>query len=216
MRASIQLRTIPQTDLLTYDFVNNTKTSTEMVLNWEKKQFPVKIEFAVDDIVMANAVEELKGPTGFNWQGYVSAANYALQNKVNYEQALSWIDKAIAQNNAFPTLSVKSNLLKAMGKTADADKIMSDALAIATENELNTFGYQMLTAGQHDKAIEAFLLNAKNHPTSANAFDSLGEGYATKGDKKNAIANFKKSLGMSPPAGVKANSEKFLKQLGAL
>ena len=37
-----------------------------------------------------------------------------------------------------------------------------------------------------------------------------------KGDKKNAIANFKKSLSMNPPANVKANSEKFLKQLGAL
>jgi hypothetical protein len=44
----------------------------------------------------------------------------------------------------------------------------------------------------------------------------LGEAYATKGDKKNAITNFKKSLSMNPPANVKANSEKFLKQLGAL
>ena len=48
---------------------------------------------------MANAAEELKGPIGFNWQGFASAANYALQNKTNYEQALKWIDQAIAQNN---------------------------------------------------------------------------------------------------------------------
>ena len=87
LRAKIQLRDIPNTELLTYDFINTTKNSADMVLNWEKKQFPVKIEFAVDDIVMANAAEELKGPVGFNWQGYTSAANYALQNKVNYEQA---------------------------------------------------------------------------------------------------------------------------------
>src|SRR5580698_4080204 len=96
MRAKIQLRDISQTEMLTYDFINLTKTSAELVLNWEKKQFPVKIEFAVDDIVMANAAEELKGPTGFTWQGYTSATNYALQNKINYEQALKWIDNAIA------------------------------------------------------------------------------------------------------------------------
>jgi tetratricopeptide (TPR) repeat protein len=216
LRAKIQLHDIPNTEFLTYDFINTTKNNTDMVLNWEKKQFPVKIEFAVDDIVMANAAEELKGPVGFNWQGYSSAANYALQNKVNYDQALKWIDQAIAQNNSFVTLNIKSGILKAMGNTAEGDKIAADAIAIATENELNLYAYQLMNQGQQDKAIEMFKLNTERHPKSANAWDSLGEGYATKGDKKNAIANFKKSLSMNPPANVKANSEKFLKELGAL
>ena len=61
-----------------------------------------------------------------------------------------------------------------------------------------------------------FVLNTKRFPKSANCFDSLGEAYATKGDNKNAILNFKKSLSMDPPPNVRANSEKFLKQLGAL
>jgi tetratricopeptide (TPR) repeat protein len=165
---------------------------------------------------MANAIEELKGPTGFNWQGPASAANYALQNKINTEQALKWADQAIAQNNSFPTLNVKAGLLRETGKTAEADKLMTDAIAIATENELNTYGYQLLGQGEHDKAIEMFKLNTQRHPKSANTWDSLGEGYFTKGDKKNAIANFKKSLSLNPPANVKANSEKFLKQMGAL
>lgn len=216
LRQNIQLRTIPQLEQLTFDFINNNKTSTELVLNWERKQFPVKIEFAVDDIVMANAIEELKGPVGFNWQGYVSAANYALQNKIDYDLALQWIDLAITQNNAFPTLNVKSNLLKAKGETAEAARIMNDAIAVSTENELNAYGYQLLGEGNNDKAIEVFLLNTQRHPKSANVFDSLGEGYATKGDKKNAIMSFKKSLSLNPNAGTKANSEKFLRVLGAL
>ena len=215
-RSKIQLRTIPSTEMLTYEFINSTKNSSELVLNWEKKQFPVKIEFAVDDIVMANAADELKGPTGFNWQGYASAANYAVQNKTNYEQALQWIDQAITQNRAFATLSVKSNLLKAMNKNDEADKLMKDALVIANENELNAYGYQLMNNGQVDKAIDIFVLNTQRFPKSANTFDSLGEAYVTKGDSKNAILNFKKSLSMNPPPNVKANSEKFLKQLGAL
>jgi len=216
LRTKIQLREIPFTEMLTYDFINDTKNSSELVLNWEKKQFPVKIEFDVDNIVLANAVEELKGQKGFSWQGYASAANYALQNKTNYEQALKWIVQAIGMNNSFSTLSVKANILKAMGKTEEADKMMNDAIAIANENELNAHGYSLMNAGQHDKAIEMFTLNTKRYPKSANCFDSLGEAYFTKGDKKNAIANFKKSLSLNPPANVKANSEKFLKELGAL
>lgn len=215
-RTKIQVHEAPFTEMLTYDFINNTKTSSEMVLNWEKKQFPVKIEFDVDNIVLANAAAELKGPTGFSWQGFASAANYALQNKTNYDQALIWIDQAIATNNSFATLSTKSNILKAQGKTEEADKIMNDALAIGTEVELNAYGYQLLGNGQNDKAIEILSLNAKRFPKDPNCFDSLGEAFATAGDKKNAIANFKKSLSMNPPANVKANSEKFLKQLGAL
>jgi TolA-binding protein len=216
LRSKIQLRETAFTEMLTYDFINSTKTSSELVLNWEKKQFPVKIEFDVDGIVLANAEQELKGPTGFNWQGFASAANYALQNKTNYEQAMKWIDQAITQNRSFATLSVKSNLLKAMGKPEEAEKLMSEALVIANEGELNQYGYQLLGNGQHDKAIEVFTLNTKRFPNSANCFDSLGEAFATKGDKKNAILNFKKSLSLNPAPNVKANSEKFLKDLGAL
>ena len=216
LRSNIKVRDIGHTELLTYDFANLTKTSGELVLNWEKKQFPVKIEFTVDDIVMANAKEELKGTVGFSAQGYASAANYAFQNKINYDQALVWIDQALAQEPNFNRRMIKSGLLKATGKTDEADKMMKESIADANENELNLYGYQLLNNGQHDKAIEMFILNTQRHPKSANVWDSLGEGYATKGDKKNAIVNFKKSLSLDPPANVKANSEKYLKQLGAL
>lgn len=215
MRAKINLRPISMTEMLTYDFQNLTKNSAELVLNWEKVQFPVKIEFAVDDIVLANAAAELKGPTGFGWQGYSSAAAYALANKVAYDQAMTWVDHAVSIDANFTDLHTKAGLLKAMGKATEAGTVMKDALKVGSENDLNNYGYQLLQENQQDQAIEIFVLNTQRHPTSANVFDSLGEAYALKGDKKNAILNFKKSLSMNPPPAVKANSEKYLKQLGA-
>jgi hypothetical protein len=215
LRAPIKIRDVAtHTETLTYDFINADKNSVELVLNWEKKQFPVKVTFAVDDIVMANASEELKGTVGFNWQGYASAANYALQNKTNTEQALKWIDQAIQQNKSFNTLNVKAGLLTASGKASEGESLMKEAVAMANENELNLYGYQLLGQNNFDKAIEMLTLNTTRHPESANAFDSLGEAYALKGDSKNAIKYFKKSLSMNPAPAVKANSEKYLKQLG--
>jgi tetratricopeptide (TPR) repeat protein len=216
LRSKIKLRDGPHTEILTYDFNNLTKNGAELLLSWEKKQLPVKIEFDVDNIVMANATEELKGPAGFTWQGYASAADYAVQNKVNYEQALTWINRAVAQNNSFATLRIKGELLKQTGKVAEGEKIFDEAIKLASENELNAYGYQLLNDGNTEKAIEMLVLNTQRHPGSANAWDSLGEAYATKGDKKNAVINFKKALGLNPSANVKANSEKFLKQLGAM
>lgn len=216
VRAPIQIKETPFTELLTYDFINVGKGEATLVLNWEKKQFPVKIEFDMDAMVIANAIEELKGTTGFNWRGFVSAANYALKNKVALEQGLQWANTAVAQNNSFATLNVKSGILHEMGNKEEAEKIRLEALAIATEGELNTYGYQLLNDGKQDKAIEVFVLNTKRFPKSANTWDSLGEGYYIIGDQKNAISCFKKSLAMNPPENVKINSEKYLKEMKAL
>ena len=133
-----------------------------------------------------------------------------------YHTALVWVKQAINQNSNFTDLSIKSQLLKAMGKSADATAVMQDALKLGTENEVNNYGYQLLQQNQQDDAIAVFVLNTQRHPESANVFDSLGEAYAMKGDKKNAIINFKKSLSLNPPEATKVNSEKYLKQLGAL
>jgi hypothetical protein len=216
LRAPLQIRDVPHSELLTFDFISLDKNSTELVLTWEKKQFPVTLKFAVDEIVMANATEELKGPIGFNWQGYSSAANYALLNKINLTQAMTWIDHAISQNKNFTNLNIKSGLLQEAGKTAEADNLKKEALSLATEAELNNYGYQLIGQEQHDKAIEILKLATERFPKSANAWDSLGEAYALKGDKKNAVPNFKKSLSLNPPENVKANSQKYLKQFGAL
>jgi tetratricopeptide (TPR) repeat protein len=216
LRAPIRIRDNAHTEVLTCDFNILDKNSAELVMSWEKKQFPVKITFAVDDIVMANASEELKGPKGFSWQGYSSAANYALQNKTNIDQAVIWIDQAVTQNKSFTTLRIKSGLLKEKGKTTESESLLKEALALATEAEINAYGYQLIAQGDLDKSIEILSLNTTRYPKSANAWDSLGEAYALKGDKTNAIKNFKKSLSMNPPENVKINSEKYLKDLGAM
>jgi tetratricopeptide (TPR) repeat protein len=216
MRAPIRIRDSQNTETLTYDFINPTKTSAELVLNWEKKQLPVKVEFDVDGIVMTNAAQELKGPVGFTWQGYNSAANYAQANNVNLEQAEKWSEQAVNINKSFATLQVKANVLRKTNRAAEAGKLMKEAVALGNENELNFYGYNLMNNGQIDQAIEVFTLNTTKYPTSANTFDSLGEAYVTKGDNKNAIKNFKKSLTLNPTAVTKANSEKFLKQLGAM
>lgn len=214
LRAKIQLRNIPMTEMLTYDFINLTKNSAELVLNWEKKQFPVPIEFAVDDIVLANAEEELKGPTGFSWQGFASAANYTMQNKVQQEKGLKWAETAVAQNKSFNNLMLKSNLLKQLGKHAEAEKAATEALSLGNETDLNLYGYQLANEGRFDDAIRIMKLGTERYPESANTWDSLGEIYALKGDKENAIKYFKKSLSMNPPENVRANSIKYLKQFG--
>jgi predicted alpha/beta superfamily hydrolase len=79
------------------------------------------------------------------------------------------------------------------------------------EQLINDMGYKLLNApNKSDEAIKFFELNTKNYPTSFNAFDSLGDGYATKGDKEKAIAAYKKSIAINP------NVQETQKKLKAL
>ena len=217
MRAKISIRDLPYfTERLTYEFDSVSRNMAELDLVWAKKQFPVKIEFDVDSIFKNYALEVLNGQPGFFWQNNFNAANYALTNKVYVDQGIQWADRAITQTPLMAPTITKAGLLDLAGNHAESDKLMQTALKNASETDLNTYGYQLLGNNQFEKAIAALKLNVEKHPESANAWDSLGEAYALSGDKKNAIINFKKSLSLNPAAPVKANSEKYLKQLGVM
>lgn len=66
------------------------------------------------------------------------------------------------------------------------------------ENVLNMFGYSLLEAGRPADAVAIFQLNAEQYPESANAWDSLGEGYLAAGDETQAIESYEKSLELDP------------------
>lgn len=78
------------------------------------------------------------------------------------------------------------------------------------EPELNTLGYSLLRTGRTADAIEVFQLNVEMFPQSANVYDSLGESYATAGNKDLALANYRKSLELNPE---NANARDFIQRL---
>lgn len=211
LRVSVTTTENAHIEMLTFDFVEIDAKSATVVLDWEKKRFPFKLEFDVDEIVLANARNELRSVTGFGWQGYMSAARYCVQNNINHEEALVWIDKAIANNKNFNTVFVKAQLLEQMGK--DVGPQYDEAAQLANNAQLNFMGYTVMGKGDHDRALKYFKLNTERNPKDPNVFDSLGECYKTMGDQKQAIKALKKSLSLDPPAAVKANSIKLLKEM---
>ncbi len=213
-RVEVKTEDIGFTNVLTFDFVDLGSNYGTLALSWEKKRFPVKIEVDNKEAVAANLRAQLLGQGGFGWQGPFGAAQYCAQNNFNHEEALGWIDQAIQQQKNYNTLSVKSTLLYQMGEQDKAFEVADESATVANINQLNALGYQMLQLKLTDKAIKYFKMNVEKNPENANVYDSLGEAYFTKGDKDNAIKNFKKSLSLNPPANVKQNSLSFLKRMG--
>ena len=213
LRVTISSEEIAHTERLTYDFTDIDNSSAMAVLDWEKKRFPFKVEFDVHEIVLVNARKELRSVPGFGWQGPLSAANYCLQNNINQEEAMVWADQAIANTRNFNTVFTKAALLEQAGQ--ESAEMYNEAAQLASNGQLNFMGYQMMGKGNDEKALEYFVLNVKrNGDSDPNVHDSLGECYRKMGEDKLAEKSFRKSLSMDPPAPVKANSIKNLKEMG--
>ncbi len=165
---------------------------------------------------MNNLKGELRGVAGFTPAGFAAAANYSLTEKTDLAQGIAWIDAAIANAPSFTNKSTKAAILKEMGRSEESDKIIQEAMQTATNAELNIYGYQLLQRNKMNEAIEVFTINTKRHPNDPNVWDSLGEAYFTKGDKKSAAKNFRKALSMNPPPAVRLNSEKYLRMMGEM
>jgi len=205
------------TERLTYDFVDIDKTSTTVVMDWEKKRVPFKVSFNVDEVVMANAETELRNFTGFFWTGPASAAQYSLANDVELEKGLAWADASIGIQKNFNNLSLKANLLTKLGKTDEAKAVMDEAIKDPTAQafQLHAYGRQLIATGDKAKALEIFLYNHKTNKGAWPTNYGLARGYSANSDYKKALKYLKLALANIPandtqnPPIIEANIKKL-------
>jgi dienelactone hydrolase len=111
---------------------------------------------------------------------------------------------------------------KVAARLTEARKTDPQAI-LFPEAPVNIMGYEHLTAGQTQDAIEIFKLNVAAYPESPNTYDSLSDAYIAAGQKDLALQNVKKALELLPgdtkdPAdfrkGLQEADEQKLKDLG--
>jgi hypothetical protein len=193
----------PMQERLGYSFDDPTRDSTVLALRWEKLRVPLEIRVDVPRTVLDDMKTQMRGLPRFGWQGWNQIANFAAQNDIDLDDALAWADRSIGMNRNFTNLRTKALVLTKKGNGAEAEKLTQEAMSIATEVEINAYGYQLIGQQKLDEAIAIFQKNVKDHPASWNVHDSLAEAYAMKGDKKKAIESYTKALSL-----VKADDQK--------
>ncbi len=83
-------------------------------------------------------------------------------------------------------------------RTLVSDLLDADPEIEVNAGALNTVGYMLLKEGRTDDAITVFAYNVKAFPEMGALLDSLAEGYAVKGDRENAVANYKLAIESDP------------------
>lgn len=198
------------TERLQYNFDDPTNTTVTLTMRWEKLavSFPVTVNTSV--VVLDSLRSQLRNLPRFWAPAWQQAAGWALANTTNLDLPSVWADSAILLEPTFASYSVKARVLDRQGKHAEADSLRQAHLASANEAELNAYGYLLVSQKKNTEALAIFLRVTKEYPDSWNAWDSLGEMYATLGDKPKAVTNYKKALAMTTDPVQKQRIEGIL------
>eukprot|EP00388_Colpodella_angusta_P008004 GDKJ01022168.1.p1 GENE.GDKJ01022168.1~~GDKJ01022168.1.p1 ORF type:complete len:369 (-),score=70.39 GDKJ01022168.1:1826-2932(-) len=202
---------------LKFEFLDQTEASATIALLWEKWKIPFKVEVDLHETVFASMRNEVRGEKVFDWRAFNQAANYCLTNKVNLEEGLSWAERSIKERYIgeanFTTLSTKAEILKLLGRTAEAETVMKEALPKGNMLEIHQYARALLKEKKTQEAFEAFKLNASKNPNEYTPLVGLARGYSALGDYKNALKQAKLAIAIAPSDVEKDNVAKMIKTL---
>ena len=120
------------------------------------------------------------------------------------EQALEWAENAAGTafpgQESFATLVTQAMVLERLGRAAEAEPIVAEALAhpIATAPQIYGYASQLLAQGQTEEAFTVFQRNAERFPESWLVSFGLAQGYSAKGENETALAHARKALEGAP------------------
>lgn len=202
---------------LEYTFDKQTTESVEIALEWEKWRIPFTVKVDLTQTTLASVQKQMSGAMGFDPPSLQAAAAWCLQNDVNYEQALNWINSAVDPNlggvNTFSALSVKAGLLNKLNRKEEADKVMATALSNATALEMHGYGRQLLAENKVKEAMDIFKKNFEKNKGVWPTHVGLMRGYSAMGDIKKALEEAKLALPQAPDDVNKRSLEQAIQKL---
>ena len=140
------------------------------------------------DYTLKDKFPQLVGSPGLTDQGQMMSLQH-LYGIDSGKIALLEVMQPMVNAGDFPAqfARLKADILK------DREKYFFD------EAQLNSLGYWLLQQLKKvDDAILVFEFTAELYPNSWNAYDSLAEGYYSKGEKKKALDLYRKSVELNP------------------
>ena len=200
---------------LKYEFTDQTDSSVLVSLSWEKRRIPFRISAKVKALQIAEFKKDLlttRPPDDF-----VQAATYCLENNIELEQALAWIDRGIyfriMGQKTFRTLSTKAAILKKMNREDEAEKIMQEALPLGSMTDVHFYGRRLLSAKQTADALKVFQDNYDKYPNQYTTYVGMARGLSASGNFKKALEFAKNALPLAPDATNKASVANFIVKL---
>jgi tetratricopeptide (TPR) repeat protein len=197
-RFTVTPQKINHHEALTYNFVNILKNSVDLQLVWAETAVTFTINIDTPQQVVENIRKELKSRLAFGTNGYVTAAQYCLNNDVNLEEALTWIERPLGREQSFTNLNLKAEILKKLGRTSEAETFSKKALEVASDKDLTGLAYTKIRNNNVQEAVDIFKGLINKSPKNHSNYLSLAYAYGQLKNKEQALKAYKKALKYAP------------------
>ena len=198
LRVTVKPKAADMHNALTYDFDDLQKDSAVVELEWEKIAVPFKVSVDVHDVVQASLKKQLRNLSQYTWMSWDNAANYLLAEKTSLDEALTYANKSIDNEDRYDNEMTKSQVLKALNRKDDAVTAEKKALALAAPLQLHQYARQLLGEKRNDEAYAVFRENAKKHPDQWFVHTGLARMYSAQNKFDDATKEMKLSVAAAP------------------
>jgi len=200
LRVTVKPKAADRHNALTYDFDELKPDSAVVELEWEKVAVPFKVSVDVHDIVQASLKKQLRNLSQYTWMSWDDAANYLLAEKTALDDALTYANKSIENEDRYDNEMTKSKVLVALNRKDEALTAQKKALQLATPLQIHLYARQLQGEKRNDEAFAIFLENAKKHPDLWFVHTGLARVYSSQGKFDDAAKEIKLSLAVAPDA----------------
>ena len=115
---------------LQFSFNNLDQHGANLNINWENLRLTVRIETDVEGKMIAYLKKALAEAKSDNWLVFSQAANYLIQNNMQHELALEWVNRSIAIKDNFYNNYVKARLLAQKNEYEEATNLTKKAIRL--------------------------------------------------------------------------------------
>ncbi len=135
LRIKVKPEEAPFVERMIFIFTKTTDNKTNVNLWWEKLRVSFAIEVNTQELVLAKANEIL------SWVPSFQAASYSLDNDVNLEDGMRWIEASILFDEVYWNTKVKAQLQNKLDMKSEAIATMKKAIELGAKMENAPFDY---------------------------------------------------------------------------
>ena len=215
LRVTVEPHSAPLKEALQYTFDDLKPDSAVVTMAWEQLAVPFRISVSDQDTVLPYIRQQLRGIQQYSWAPPNEAAQYCLTKKIDLPEALKWAELSIQNEERFDNLATKSGILRAMGKTDEADKTWKHATEIAQPAQLYTYARQLQREKREAEAMTIFQQVVAQSPDDLFGHVANARLKSHAGDYAGAAEEVKKAMPLSPNEAQTQALQSYLDKLNA-
>jgi len=126
------------TERMIFTFSDMTDNSAMVNLLWEKIKVSFKIETETQELTLSKARKMV------DWSTPFQAAQYCLNNNVNLDEAIKWIEASTLLNENYWNMRIKARLLEKLGRKNEAVSIMERTVELGNAMKDKPFDFEQM------------------------------------------------------------------------